>query len=282
LNFELRNFSSVRPPEWVSAVYFAYLLVAAGSMGLVPIRRRVRIMAASAASLAGVGMLASLPCLATAQVVRDWAPGVFLLAGYWVPGLFSVAPNARLERWLSRIDARLFALEPVAAVGARAPRLILEVLELSYLSCYALVPGIFAMLYWHPSAGAALENRFWTGVLLSEFMCYGLLPWLPSRPPRTLEGASAIDRRGLFTRRLNLWVLGHVSVQANTFPSGHVAGSLIAALIAWQALPIVGAAALFLALLISVATVVGRYHYAADAVLGGLVALAVFALVLMF
>ena len=272
----------MRPPEWVSAVYFAYLLVAAGSMGLVPIRRRVRIMAASAASLAGVGMLASLPCLATAQVVRDWAPGVFLLAGYWVPGLFSVAPNARLERWLSRIDARLFALEPVAAVGARAPRLILEVLELSYLSCYALVPGIFAMLYWHPSAGAALENRFWTGVLLSEFMCYGLLPWLPSRPPRTLEGASAIDRRGLFTRRLNLWVLGHVSVQANTFPSGHVAGSLIAALIAWQALPIVGAAALFLALLISVATVVGRYHYAADAVLGGLVALAVFALVLMF
>jgi membrane-associated phospholipid phosphatase len=298
----------VRPPEWVSAVYFAYLLVAAGSMGSVPIRRRVRIVAASAASLAGVGMLASLPCLATAQVVRDWAPGVFLLAGYWVPGLFSVAPNARLERWLSRIDARLFALEPVAAVGARAPRLILEVLELSYLSCYALVPGIFAMLYWHPSAdaalgtplwhpsagaalgtplwhpsaGAALENRFWTGVLLSEFMCYGLLPWLPSRPPRTLEGASAIDRRGLFTRRLNLWVLGHVSVQANTFPSGHVAGSLIAALIAWQALPIVGAAALFLALLISVATVVGRYHYAADAVLGGLVALAVFALVLMF
>jgi membrane-associated phospholipid phosphatase len=269
----------VRPPEWVSAVYFAYLLVAASGVWSVPIRRRIRIVVASAISLAGVALLASLPGSATAQVVRDWAPGVFLLAGYWVPGLFSVAPNARLERWLWRIDARLFALGPVAAVGARAPRLMLEVLELSYLSCYALVPSIFAMLYWHPSAGAALANRFWTGVLLSEFICYGLLPWLPSRPPRTLEGESAIDRRGLFTRRLNLWVLGHVSVQANTFPSGHVAGSLIAALIAWQALPIVGAVAWLLALLIAVATVVGRYHYAADAVFGALVAVAVFAVV---
>ena len=85
--------------------------------------------------------------------------------------------------------------------------------------------------------------------------------------------------RGLLTRRLNVWVLRHVSVGANTFPSGHVAGSLIAALIAWQVEPLVGASATLLALLIAFATIVGRYHYAADAVFGALVAVAIFALV---
>ena len=270
----------MRPSEWVSTIYFAYLLVAAVGMRWLPSWRRMRIVAASAASLAGVGLLASLPH--TAAVVRDWAPGAFLLVGYWLPGLFYVAPNARLERWLVRGDARLLALQPVAAIGARAPRLILEILELSYFSCYALVPGIFAILYWHAGAGAALgENatgtRFWTTVLLSEFICYGLLPWLPSRPPRTLEGESTIDRRGLVARRLNLWVLKRVSVQVNTFPSGHVAGSLIAALIVCQAIPVVGAAALVLALLITVATFIGRYHYAPDAALGVLIAVVVFA-----
>lgn len=244
------------------------------------------VVAASAASMAGVGLLASLPNSAIWRVVRDWAPGVFLLVGYWIPGLFYVAPNARLERWLRRVDSRLFAFQGVAAIGARAPRLVLEALELSYFSCYALVPGIFAILYWHPNAGAVLGVtpsgdptlgiRFWTTVLTSEFMCYGLLPWLPSRPPRTLESESPIDRRGLFVRRVNLWVLGRVSVQVNTFPSGHVAGSLIAALIAWQAVPVVGAAALVLALLVTVSTFIGRYHYAADAAFGVLIAVVVF------
>lgn len=254
-------------------------MLAAGGIRTVSIRRRIQVAIASVASLAGVGLVAGLPSSTAAQAGRDWAPGLFLLVGYWVPGLLSAAPNVRFEAWLGRIDAQLFALEPVAAIGARAPRLILEVLELSYLSCYVLVPGIFAMLYWRSSPGAALETRFWTGVLLAEFMCYGLLPWLPSRPPRALEGESAINRRGLLTRRLNVWVLRHVSVGANTFPSGHVAGSLIAALIAWQVEPLVGASATLLALLITFATVVGRYHYAADAVFGALVAVAVFVLV---
>lgn len=276
----------MRPSEWVSAIYFAYLLVGAIGLRSLPVRRRVRIVLVSAVSLASLGVLAVLPGSATSQAVRDWAPGVFLLVGYWLPGLFYVAPNAGFERWLRGIDSRLFALRPVAAVGARAPRLILEVLELSYFSCYALVPGIFAVLYWRPNAGTALGTspygdptagiRFWTTVLISEFICYGLLPWLPSRPPRTLEGESTIDRRGLFVRRVNLWVLGRVSVQANTFPSGHVAGSLIGALIAWQAVPMVGAAALVLALFIAVATFIGRYHYAADAAFGVLIAMAVF------
>ena len=49
-------------------------------------------------------------------------------------------------------------------------------------------------------------------------------------------------------------------------------------LIAWQVVPLLGAAALVLALLITVATFIGRYHYAADAVFGILIAVVVFAI----
>ena len=270
----------MRSSEWVIAVYFAYLIVAAVGRRLVPVQRRMRIASVGAAALAAVGLLASLRGSPALQGVRDWAPGLFLLLGYWLPGLFYTAPNDRLERWLMRVDARLFALKPVAGIATRAPRAALELLELSYLSCYALVPAIFIILY--VSADRAAGIRFWRAVLLSEFICYGLLPWLPSRPPRTLERDAPIDRRGLTARCMNLWVLKRVSIQVNTFPSGHVAGSLIAAMIAWTVTPVLGMATMFIALMITVATVMGRYHYAADAVFGALVAVAIFALVLRF
>ena len=267
----------MRPSEWVIAVYFAYLIVTAVGSRLLSMPRRMRIASIGAAALAELALMAQLPDSPALQVARDWAPGPFLLVGYWLPGLFYTAPNGRLERWLMRTDARLFALTSVGGIATRAPRAVLELLELSYLSCSVLVPGSFVFLYVF--ADRVVGIRFWTAVLLAEFICYGLLPWLPSRPPRTLEGESPMDRRGLTGRWINLWVLERISVQVNTFPSGHVAGSLIAAMIAWTAAPGLGIAMMVMASLIAVAAVIGRYHYAADAVFGAVVALAVFAVV---
>jgi undecaprenyl-diphosphatase len=74
-------------------------------------------------------------------------------------------------------------------------------------------------------------------------------------------------------RRLNLRVLGLASVQLNTFPSGHAAGSLATALAVGAHLPSAGVPLGLLALAISIASVVGRYHYAADALAGAALAL---------
>ena len=76
-------------------------------------------------------------------------------------------------------------------------------------------------------------------------------------------------------RAFNLRIAGSASIGVNTFPSGHAAEALAAALLVLDApLPVV--TVMFLnALAISAGAVLGRYHYAADALSGWLVALAV-------
>jgi membrane-associated phospholipid phosphatase len=145
-------------------------------------------------------------------------------------------------------------------------------MELAYALCYPLVPVGMACLY---AGGAATEaTRYWTAVLLSGALSYGMLPWLPTRSPRETSGEPASMP---VMRSVNLRVLRRGSVRWNTFPSGHVATSLAAALAVGVPLPWTGAALGVLALGIAVAAVVGRYHYGADVVAGVGVGLAAFA-----
>jgi hypothetical protein len=81
-------------------------------------------------------------------------------------------------------------LGEAAASVARLPPLLAGYLELAYLFCYPLVPIAFGLVYFStrvdPVLAAHAADDFWTPVLLAVFVCYGLLPWLPSRPPRAL------------------------------------------------------------------------------------------------
>ena len=147
--------------------------------------------------------------------------------------------------------------------------MLIEFFEVAYLFCYPLVPAGFVYLY---IAGPAEEiDRFWTAVLLASFSCYGLLPWLPTRPPRALEQTVVPSRSRV--RLLNLRVLGRASVQLNTFPSAHVAASLATALAVGVRHPSAGLVLGVIALAISLGSVLGRYHYAADALSGTALAL---------
>ena len=109
-------------------------------------------------------------------------------------------------------------------------------------------------------------------MLLAEFTCYGMLPWIQTRPPRVLEATVATATPPTI-RRVNLGVLGCASIGANTVPSGHAAGALATALAVATTMPAAGAIFLVLAGSITVATVIGRYHYLVDSVLGVIVAL---------
>jgi undecaprenyl-diphosphatase len=71
-------------------------------------------------------------------------------------------------------------------------------------------------------------------------------------------------------RRLNAFMVRRTSIGWNTFPSGHVAGSLAVAVAVSEALPSLCIPLGVAASLIAVSTVVGRYHYAVDAVAGAL------------
>lgn len=171
---------------------------------------------------------------------------------------------------LLEFDRRLFGASGLARFVNRAPRLLLE---LVYLFCYPVVPlgFIWLVLGGFPEEG----DRFWTAVLLAGFCCYGLLPWLPARAPRAIEETLPIRSS---IRGLNLRILNHASVQLNTFPSGHTAAAFAAALAVGAHLSPAGAVLGVIALGVAIGSVVGRYHYAADAITGAAVALTAFAL----
>jgi membrane-associated phospholipid phosphatase len=175
---------------------------------------------------------------------------------------------------LLAFDHRLFGPQGLAVFAARAPRLTLDYLEFAYLLCYAVVPAGWA---WLLLAGHQNQSdEFWTTVLLASFSCYGVLPWLPSRAPRAVEPPAACDRSVI--RQLNVHVLDGASVQWNTFPSGHTAASLAVALTVGIHVPTAGVVLGIIAVSIAIGSVVGRYHYAADAIAGAVVAVVAFAI----
>lgn len=93
-----------------------------------------------------------------------------------------------------------------------------------------------------------------------------------------LEQPAGPGHRAGPIRRFNQLIASRASIHANTIPSGHVAGAFAAALAVFSVVPVAGAALLFLATSIAAASVLGRYHYALDAVLGLLVAIGAWAI----
>ena len=197
-------------------------------------------------------------------------PLVYLLVGYWLPALTVREPNVWFEQRLLDIDRRLFGADGLTRFERNAPRAIIEYLELAYLLCYAVVPAGYACLLL-AGHGADTIDRFWSIVLLASFLCYGLLPWIPTRAPRAIEPDRGGGRASI--RHLNMAVLNQASVQWNTFPSGHTAASVATALAVAVDMPLAGAVLGVVAGSIAAGSVVGRYHYAADAITGALMAI---------
>ena len=169
------------------------------------------------------------------------------------------------------MDERVLTRPGVLAWFRQAPRLVTEYFELIYLLVYLAVPAGAVTLALGGHADQI--DRFWTVVLLAEFACYGMLPWIQTRPPRVLEH---VERGGAGPRtpirRFNHAIVNRASIQANTVPSGHAAGALATALAVGATMPTAGAVFLVLAVCIAAATVLGRYHYVIDTVLGVIVA----------
>jgi membrane-associated phospholipid phosphatase len=202
-------------------------------------------------------------------------PALFLVTGYWLSGLFFTRPMIRVERALLEGDRWLLPRLGLHRFGARGPRLVLEGLELSYLLVYAMVPAGAVVL---AVAGRGQDlPRYWAVVLGATLASYAMLPWLQTRPPRAVEPDDPFNGRTPWFRRANLAVLVRGSHHANTVPSGHAAGAFATALAVGAVLPGAGVAFLVLAVAIAVATVVGRYHYAIDTILGVAVAVAAWA-----
>ena len=236
------------PFEWLAVAYFLVLLAA------VPRASRPR---RGAAFVCGAIALVIVARFALPWAARVWLAHAYLLLGYWIPAAFVPdAPNERFQRWLARTDwTRAWRIRGTMAR---------HVLEVAYLCCYPLVPAAFAIVFAFGSAEDVA--RFWIAVLSAGYACYITLPWIPARPPRLVDVESSVLPHAVAT--VNAAVLGRVSHQLVTFPSGHVAVSVAAALAVWRVWPEAGVAFGAIALLIAVAAVAGRYHYLIEVVLG--------------
>jgi len=249
-----------------TALFFGYVAVVAALPRGLDGRRRVRTVAGVALGAAALALSLALPLDSFAN--RWLLPPALLLLGYWTSGLLFVSPMPRVERALAGLDRTL----AIQSIAARCPRPLVELLEVAYTGVYLLVPvALFIAL--RSGVGA---DRFWTTILVTDYICFAMLPWIQTRPPRALEDR---DPWRSSVRRFNLRLLGATSIHANTFPSGHAAEAIAAALLAVGA-PVPVVCAMFVsALAISAGAVLGRYHYALDALAGWLVAVVVWLVV---
>ena len=257
--------------QTATVAFFVYTAVVSVLLPRLGARRRVLALSGSAAGLLVMAATAAAR-LAPEAILTNWIiPPIVLLLSYWTSGLLFVAPMPRAERALLRADEVL----GIRRLASAAPRWLAEYLEFAYAAVYPVVP--IALFIHLTAAGAPDAAKFWSVILITDFICFGMLPWIQTRPPRALEPQP--PWRSQF-RAFNLRLLGKTSIHANTLPSGHAAEALAATLLTVGAPPPLVLWMVLNALSITAGAVLGRYHYAVDALAGWAVAVAVWVAVM--
>jgi hypothetical protein len=240
----------MRTSEWIS-VLFLTLFIFFALIRSIPWKNRLRILL-----FGGFGILLLWLGIHYEQI-RDWIPTALMVIVYWQGGQFFSKPHQKLQQYLEQFESRFVSLDQ------KPPHIYWEI---AYFFCYPMVPGAVATLY-------ALQlspqiDFFWTVVLAPTFLCHFIVSFFPTLPPWKYRELKVEG----FSRNINFLVIRHASIRINTFPSAHVAASMAVAFAMLHLHWIAGLIFLFLGLSITIATVAGRYHYAADAVWGTVLA----------
>jgi len=219
--------------------------------------------------------------------IRDWFPAVLILLAYRESGLFFFPDSThRLDYLFVRWDHALLENRWVLGLLDSGAPWLQRYLEFAYSLCYPLVPlglgALYVLREWPKLApGGRFDadraiDRFWTTVLLAQFTCYVLFPLFPSTPPRFFFHDFPGPVVQPIFRTVNFWILGQYGIESSVFPSGHVAAVTAVALSVRACWPRAGVFFGIAAASVAVATVIGRYHYAADAAAGALIGIAAF------
>jgi hypothetical protein len=259
----------MRRAEWITVVYFSLVI------GVAMVKRQPSTARALAIAFGFAGILLTTSAVAAGSWVRDWLPAFIMVVAYRQAGFLFQGPNLRLQSALASIDDKIIARFKWIGRYPRLTAVLDAYFEAVYFLCYPLVPAGLLALYSQPSRA----GYYWLVVLPAGYLCYAMVPFLPTLPPRLLQPNVQVSKPDNVVREANITILRYVSIRANTFPSAHVSASLAVALVVLRFEPWIGALFLFIALSIAVACVAQRYHYAADAVLGALLALVIFAAV---
>jgi membrane-associated phospholipid phosphatase len=254
--------------ERIAIAYFVYLAVVCW-LRPIPTSKRLALTAGSIAWAIAIVLVGAIAPI----WIREWAPCAYILAGYYASAHLFVEPSLALEAWLASWDRRLLG-NPSTRFAAW-PKPVLGLLEIIYMGCFLVIGGGFAVLVW--GGHRALADRYWTMVVGAELGSFAPLAFVQTRPPWAVERKPVLADKAVHD--LAARMVQRFTIRVNTFPSGHVAGSLAVALALVGPMPLAGAALLVLAAAIAVACSVGRYHYVVDAVAGALLATALWLVV---
>jgi len=267
---------SLYSTEWLNLAYFFFFVFLAFVLPLNSMqRRRVLSIGASAIFLlvATVTLDEAVHSPET-TVFRNFLPAVLMVFAYWQSGQFYLRPNLWLQERLHNLDREIAGFLDRFRFNIRFKMWIDTYLEIAYLFCYPMVPlgvAVFYLMKLEPHA-----QEFWTIVLPPSYICYALVAFAQTHPPRVLEGSGSQKPGSI--RKFNMGIIQHTSIQINTFPSAHAASSMAVALALIQFVPVAGWIFLWVAISIAIAAAAGRYHFTADVVLGTAIALIWFAI----
>jgi membrane-associated phospholipid phosphatase len=264
----------LRRAEILLCVFFIYSSLIAA---LRPVSGavRARTLIVNAAVIAAVFAVARLEQTRLIGHVRDWYPAPLILLAFREMGWMALphASTAFEDYWVVW-DRRLLDEWGLRALIESLGPALPNLLELSYLLVYAVPFAMIAAFYLERRRDR-IDDAF-VVLLAAALGSYALYPWFPSEPPRTVFPGADPPPMSLL-RRINLAIVGRYGIHTSVFPSGHSAAAFGAAFAAMKFMPEKvwpGRIFLLLAVLIAVATVYGRYHFAVDAVAGLAIALA--------
>ena len=252
----------LRPSERLLVWHFAYVAIVASFFPL-GIRGPALLALGAFALLAGLARPAF-------DSLRDWVPLGLTLVAYREMDWFTPKVRDRhLENVWILFDRRLLDEWRLRALIEGFGSAIPAILELSYLLVYAVGPVTVGILYFYRRRD--LVSRALLCYLAGTLLAYALFPYFPSEPPRTAFPYTDLPQVITALRHFNLTLLGGYGIHSSVFPSAHVSSAFSAA---WALLLLfpqkkwVGRSMLTYAVLVSIATVYGRYHYAFDALAG--------------
>jgi membrane-associated phospholipid phosphatase len=260
----------MRRSEWLLGGYFAYVTALAQILPL-GAGVRARTIVVNAAIFCFYAVL--LKWFREGEVsghVRNWIPLALMLLAYKEMGwLAPAAHDHHLEQgWIvwDRLLLRDWRFHQIIeSTGPFLPGL----LEACYVMVYSLPVFTMVMLYVYRRSRFA--DQLLVIYLLGLFLSYVQFPFWPSEPPRIVfpnEDTPSVDT---VLRQFNHWILGGYGIHTSVFPSAHVSGAVAAGFAMKRVFadrPWLYRGVFVYAALVAIATVYGRYHYAADAAAG--------------
>lgn len=261
----------LRAGEWIVLAYFAYLIALSLLLDDRPNLKHQPIWIFAAAVLLLILIArAELYFPVAISRFRDFLPlGLTLVAfeemNLFVPQRF----NGRLEQgWIRWDHVLLHDWHLGAAIESLGP-VIPVYLEFCYLLVYGL--GTYCIIVLYVKHRREDIDRFFLICLTGTLVAYALFPYFPSQPPRLLFQGLDDPTVTSWVRRFNLWILSKATIHVGVFPSAHVSSAFAAAWAMFVLLPKqkrFGWGVLIYAISVSIATIYGRYHYAADVLAG--------------